>query len=104
MIFKSGVQAMGNWSFVCKDTEKKDEIIITGSKGSIAFSTFEFTPIRVEMDNNNLNYNYKTPQHIQMPFIQTIVNELTGRGKSDSDLNAAILTSKVIEDIIDSGF
>lgn len=98
--FASGIKGTGNWSFVCQDFEKEDKIIITGLKGNIEFSTFDFSPIKLQADNNTQMFNYEPPAHIQMPFIKTIINDLTGRGISDADLDSAINTSKVMEDII----
>jgi predicted dehydrogenase len=97
--FASGITAKGNWLFVCNEKNIQDSIIIRGEKGFIEFSTFEFKPIQVSTDSNAKTYNIKPPLHIQMPFIQGIINELTGRGLSDADLESAIFTSKVMDDV-----
>jgi 1,5-anhydro-D-fructose reductase (1,5-anhydro-D-mannitol-forming) len=98
--FASGISGAGNWSFVCRDEEKQDTIILYGTKGRIEFSTFDFTPIQLQADDNMRMFNYKTPAHIQMPFIETIIHELTGRGTSDADLDSAVNTNKVMNQII----
>jgi predicted dehydrogenase len=98
--FLSGLKATGNWSFVSKENDKKDLIIIEGSKGSIEFSAFDFTPVVLKQENKISRFDLKPPQHIQMPFIQSIISELTGRGESCADLESAIQTSKIMEDII----
>lgn len=98
--FESAVTGIGSWSFICKENEKQDSITLTGTKGKIVFSTFDFTPIIVEMEGNRQTFDIKPPINIQMPFIKTIINELTGKAVSDANLNSAINTSKIMEEII----
>jgi 1,5-anhydro-D-fructose reductase (1,5-anhydro-D-mannitol-forming) len=98
--FENGIDGTGNWSFVSSQEEKEDKIIITGSKGKIEFSTFNFTPIRLETGDRIKFFDIKPPINIQMPFIKSIINELTGKGKSDADLESAINTSKIMEEIV----
>jgi predicted dehydrogenase len=99
-LFDSGIKGLGDWSFVCQQNEQKDIIIINGSNGRIEFSTFEFSPIKLITKSTAQTFDLKPPMHIQMPFIQTIVNELTNRGISDANLDSAINTNKIMEDIV----
>jgi predicted dehydrogenase len=99
-ILKSGVKGIGSWSFICNEKDKQDKIILTGTKGRIEFSTFNFTPIVLEVDHTIRTFDMKPPIHIQMPFIKTIINELTGRGVSDANLESAINTNRIMEEII----
>ena len=99
-LFASGIKGKGDWSFICKEKEQKDKIVLTGSKGRIEFSTFEFSPITVTINECTQTYNLKPPMHIQMPFIKSIIKELTNNGMSDADLDSAISTNKIMEDII----
>jgi len=43
------------------------------------------------------------PEHIQMPFIQTIVDQLRGKGTCPSTGRSAAVTSKVMDDILKPG-
>jgi predicted dehydrogenase len=99
-LFDSGIKGIGNWSFVCPHNEQKDIIVINGSNGKIEFSTFEFSPIKLITKSSVQTFDLKPPMHIQMQFIQTIINELTNRGISDADLDSAINTSKIMEEIV----
>lgn len=99
-VFASGVKGIGNWAFICNEKEKQDKIILIGKKGRIEFSTFDFTPIILDNDNSTQKFAIKPPVHLQMPFIKSIIIELTGKGTSDANLTSAINTSKIMEDII----
>lgn len=97
--FKSGIQGTGQWNFVSAESTERDFVEISGTSGSIRFNTFAFKPIEV-ITNAGINY-YETeqPQHIQQPFIETIINELRGVGKSPSTGISAARTALVMDKI-----
>ena len=74
--FKSGVQGTGLWCF--SSFEHVDLTEIVGSKGKLSFSTFGKEPIVWTSGEGKVEYPVDTPQHVQQPLIQTIVNELLG--------------------------
>lgn len=78
--FKNGALGSAAWCFVASPESKTDVIEIVGAKGRITFSTFEFTPIVLETDRGREEFAFRGPEHIQQPFIQTIVDELQGVG------------------------
>ena len=82
--FENGIEGSGVWSFSADKNSEKDEIEIYGTKGSIAFSTFEQNPIKLTVGNETYKIVETFPGHVQQPLIQTIVEELTGKGKCPS--------------------
>jgi hypothetical protein len=42
-------------------------------------------------------YHFETPDHIQQPLIQLIVDELRGEGRSPSRGETALRTSRVMD-------
>ena len=82
--FENGIEGSGVWSFNVDKNSEKEEIEIYGTKGSIAFSTFEQAPIKVTVENETYKIVETFPEHVQQPLIQTIVNELTWKGKCPS--------------------
>ena len=100
--FKSGVIGSGRWCFVTSDQTDIDSIIITGTKGEIRFSTFAFTPILVLSDTASESFEIPSPEHIQQPLIQTIVDELRGVGQCPSTGISGARTSRVMDLILNS--
>ena len=99
--FKSGVLGTGQWCFVVDESAQQDTIRISGTKGFIEFSTFSFTPIRVESDSIKEECEMEQPEHIEQPLIQTIVDELLGAGNvCPSTMLSAARTARIMDIII----
>lgn len=94
-VFESGVHGTGIWCFNSYADEEYNEIV--GSKGSIRFSTFEEKPIVLRTAEQEERLSLAHPPHVQQPLIQTIVDELLGRGKALSTGESALRTSRVAE-------
>lgn len=100
--FKSGVIGSGRWCFVTSAQTDVDSIIITGTKGEIRFSTFAFSPILLLSDTVSESFDIPSPEHIQQPLIQTIVDELRGVGKCPSTGVSGARTSRVMDLILNT--
>ena len=100
--FESGVIGTGTWCFTASKQTNIDQIEIIGSKGKITFSTFEFTPVQLETESGIETFDYPKPKHVQQALIQTVVDELLGRGKCPSTGITASRTSKTIEKILET--
>jgi hypothetical protein len=75
--------------------------VIDGSKGQIRFHTFgegAFTLLRP--NQNPLHFHLELPKHIQRPLIQSIVEELLGKGSCPSTGITAARTNWVLEEIV----
>jgi len=96
--FESGVLGSGIWCFTA--AQKSDLIEIVGEKGKIVFSTFSGDPIRLITPHHTEQWDIKNPKHIQLPHIQSIVNELIGTGKCPSDGISGARTSWVMDQIL----
>lgn len=95
--FANGAIGSGIWCYAGPGNTTEDTVIITGTKGNVRFSTFAFTPIRLIAESHSENYTSIMPEHIQQPLIQTIVNELRGKGLCPSTGVTGARTSKVID-------
>lgn len=98
--FQSGVTGVGTWCFVAPEQVREDTIVITGSKGSIRFNTFEFLPIELTTARGVELFEITPPEHIQGPLIATIVGELRGEGYCPSTGISAARTSRVMDQIM----
>ncbi len=97
--FESGVLGSGIWSFVTESASNVDSIDILGTKGKITFAVFDFTPIKLTTSVGVEEFLPANPQHIQQPLIQTIVDELNGKGTCPSPAESGARTSWVIDQI-----
>jgi predicted dehydrogenase len=99
-LFKSGVMGSGVWCFTAAENAKTDQIAIVGSKGKIHFGTFTHEPVRLHTAAGVEEFHLPPPAHIQQPLIQTIVDELLGKGKCPSTGVTAARTNWVMEEIL----
>ena len=98
--FSSGVSGTGEWCFVTDEHDQADEIEITGSKGTIRLATFEVKPVQVTVQGHKKEYAFERPDPIQGPLVQTVVDELRGRGQCPSTGRTALRTNRVMEEIV----
>ncbi len=73
---------------------------IFGSQGKITFAAFDKIPVVLETANGIQEFELAPPVHIQQPFIQTIVEELTGQGECPSTGVTAARTAWVMDQIV----
>ncbi len=97
--FETGLKGTGSWFFAAKDKEM-DEIEIVGSDGTIIFSSFEKNPIRLITKSGEKEFNESWPDHVHQPLIQTVVDELLGKGDCPSTGISAIRTNWVMDNIL----
>lgn len=99
LLFESGVVGSGLWCYVSSDLQTKDLIEITGDKGTIRFSTFDFTDIEWITHAGKETFNFPRPEHIQQFMIQNIVDELSGKEKCPSTGESGAETNRIIDQI-----
>ena len=90
-----GALGTGVWCFTSYDRE--DRIEIVGDKGVITFSCFGTEPVRLQTAAGPREFPEPTPEHIQQPLIQTVVDELNGAGKCPSTGETAARTNWVMD-------
>lgn len=81
-VFETGAVGNALWEFVSAPVANADRVHIIGDQGTIQFSIFEFDPIVLENTTGKQSFVVEKPIHIQQPYIQTIVDELRGKGVS----------------------
>ena len=75
------VVGTGVWNF--NAPASADSIVFTGSNGEIATAVRADEDVVVSRGGSNL-YRFRNPPHVHQPLIQTIVDELRGKGKCES--------------------
>lgn len=96
--FANGVQGTGQWCFTVG--EAFDLIEILGSRGAIRFASFQDSPIELTRDGVTERFPITNPPHVHQPLIQTIVDQLTGRGTCPSDGVSGARTAWVMDRLV----
>lgn len=97
-LFESGIHGAGTWNFSASENSDRTEII--GEKGKITFATFGESDIVLEDSRGKQQFAIKNPSHIQQPLIQSIVDELLGKGKCPSTGASGSRTSWVMDKML----
>jgi predicted dehydrogenase len=96
--FESGVQGVGSWCFVGPEWTDLTEIV--GTKGRIAYSTFDARPVTLVAGDETRELAIPFPPHVQQPLIQTVVDALNGAGVCPSTGESGARTSRVIDTVL----
>jgi predicted dehydrogenase len=96
--FASGVHGVGLWSFDAHD--RRDEVEITGTGGTLRFSSFGTEPLVLTTPDGVREIPAPYPDTVQLPLIQTVVDALTGRGECPSTGGSALRTAQVIDALL----
>ncbi len=95
---ESGVVGSGLWCFAAG--EKVDEVQLVGSRGTLRFSVFDEQPLELWTRDGWQDIPAPYPDTVQQPLIQSVVDELHGRGRCPSTGISAMRTARVIDTIL----
>jgi 1,5-anhydro-D-fructose reductase (1,5-anhydro-D-mannitol-forming) len=76
------VVGTGMWNFNAPTSG--DSIVFTGSEGEIATAVRADEDVVVTRGGQPNLYRFRNPPHVHQPLVQTIVDELRGRGRCES--------------------
>jgi predicted dehydrogenase len=99
-----GAPGTAQWNLAA--AERADEIVISGDRGEVRLSTFGAEPVEWRRGDAGPEagaierFELPNPPHIQQPFIQSIVDELRGRGRCASTGVTAARTSAIIDTVL----
>jgi predicted dehydrogenase len=96
--FASGVYGSGAWCYAADVDEEYNEVV--GSEGRLRFSTYKPVPIRLFHGDTVEDIAVGDPPHVQQPMIQSIVDELNGRGRCASTGESGARTAWVMDEIL----
>ncbi len=95
----TGIAGSGTWNFAAPDRLEEDTIEIFGDTGKIRFSCFGFTATELTREGQTTHFANPRPDHVQQPLIQTIVEELSGKGKCPATGTSSAKTSLLLDRI-----
>jgi 1,5-anhydro-D-fructose reductase (1,5-anhydro-D-mannitol-forming) len=97
-----GIVGTASWNLAGSTFD--DLIEIVGSEGRLSMSMFGKEPLRLQREEQGEEesttaetFAEPTPEHVQLPLIQTIVDQLLGRGVCPSTGESAARTAKVMD-------
>jgi predicted dehydrogenase len=76
------VAGTGIWNFNADD--KTDAIVFTGSRGRLWTPVFADRDVELASESGTDAFPIRNPPHVHQPLIQSIVDELNGRGRCES--------------------
>ena len=98
--YESGIPVNAQWCFAAGNNEHKDIIRIFGTLGTLEFSTFDFTPIRISTSTINEEYHPENPENIQYWYIKNMVEELLGNNTARGNGDSAMRTNRIMDIIL----
>lgn len=99
--FESGVQGIGVWTFTADNHERRDRIEIVGDRGRVQFACFALDePVVVARLGAVEEKHFTMPAHVQQPLIQSVVDQLLGRGQCPSTGESGARASWVMEQLV----
>lgn len=99
-VFESGVPGSCAFCFTVPETCRADITEIVGSRGNITFPNFAAGPVRLETGDGVEEFNLPNPDHVHQPLVQTVVDELHGRGECPSTGRTGARTSWVMDQML----
>jgi len=96
--FADGVVGSGTWCF--DSAADEDVTTIIGSAGVVSFSVSAHDAIRVVRGRQEREFWIEDPPHVHQPLVQTIVDELAGRGSCPSTGRTALATAEAMDRIL----
>jgi 1,5-anhydro-D-fructose reductase (1,5-anhydro-D-mannitol-forming) len=100
MTFRTPANALGTASWNFAGHVKEDLFQIVGTAGRISFSVFGSDPVQLETAKGTESFDLPYPPHVAQPLIQTVVDELLGRGTCPSTGESAQRTSAVMDEVL----
>ena len=97
----TAVAGAGTWCFVAGDGLRAEDIEIVGSDGRIGFTAFSLDlPVLLQRGDHVEEFVLPPPEHVQLPLIQSVVDDLLGRGTCPSTGESAMRTARVMDRIL----
>jgi predicted dehydrogenase len=94
----AGVPGSASWNF--SSHAKEDTLEFRGTAGRLSFTFFDGDPVQLETARGVEHFDIPTPPHVAQPLIQTVVDDLLGRGTCPSTGESARRTQHVMDRVL----
>jgi predicted dehydrogenase len=99
-LFQNGILGNGLWCFTVSNSNQLDRMEIIGSTGTISFSCFDPSAVKLLSDQGQQEFVLPWPEHVQQPLLQIVVAALRGQGECPSTGESAARTTAVMDMIL----
>ena len=93
--FESGLAGTGVWNF--NADRSADGIVVSGTDGELHMPVFANAPLILRAGGRDKVLPFLNPPHVHQPLVQTIVDELLGRGRCESTGRSGARASSVMD-------
>lgn len=93
-----GVHGVGLWDFDA--AVPLDRVEVVGDGGSLVFSCFGTEPLQLLTRHRTEELRTDHPATVQLPLVQSVVDELTGHGTCPSTGRTALRTAQVVDTLL----
>lgn len=100
LTFRAG-GALGSMSWNFASEVRDDTMRLSGTEGEITFPMFTSTPVRLENASGVQLFDLPYPPHVGQPLIQSVLDDLLGRGECPSTGESARRTSRVMDRVLE---
>jgi 1,5-anhydro-D-fructose reductase (1,5-anhydro-D-mannitol-forming) len=98
--FESGMAGTGVWNF--NADRSADGIVVSGTDGELHMPVFANAPLVLRAGGREDVLPFSNPPHVHEPLVQTIVDELIGRGRCESTGRSGARASWVMDQCLAS--
>jgi 1,5-anhydro-D-fructose reductase (1,5-anhydro-D-mannitol-forming) len=102
MSFRTASGALGTVRHQFHTASSFDRLEFVGTRGSLSLSVFGQEPIELRTGDGCELIPVDQPAHVHQPLVQTIVDELEGRGRCPSTGESAERASAVLDRVLDA--
>jgi predicted dehydrogenase len=95
-----GVAGSASWNFAA--SKKEDWLEIDGTEARLSTEVITNTPLKLEIGDKTETIEVPDPPHVQQPLIQTVVDDLLGKGKCPSTGASGARCSRVMDAALNS--
>jgi predicted dehydrogenase len=100
-LFNHNIHFFGNWDFNAAPHLEKDVCFIRGTKGSIEFSVFNNTQIRLSIHNKAVEeIDFDPLPHVQQPMIERVVQYFKGNGENPCSPESAVSVMQMMDSFV----
>lgn len=99
-LFDNGLPGSASWCFVGHQSARNDCIEVIGNKGMLAFSVYDYNPIKLVTSTGTSNIVVKNPSYVQLPIIKSVTEALQGIGVCDCTSVSATPVNWVMDRIL----
>ena len=96
--WSGGAVGTGTWGYDADG--RTDQVELVGTRGRLRFSMFGEDPLVLRSEGAERRIEAPYPDVVQQPLIQTVVDELTGRGTCPSTGRSALRTAEVVDALL----